>query len=455
MKLIKKYLALLDLRNLFKKGVIRNILVVASITLLLKGIGFYKESVVAANFGLSEILDTFLIASLVPGFIMNVFIGAFKGVFIPNYIAELKTGNDISRFQATGFFITILVSALFTLIAVLFTDTYLENFFPGHTPEYYALIKSHFQYLIPCIFLWGLSSLLSGLLNIDNEFRLSTFAGLFVPIAIIICVFFFRDIFGNMVLAIGTLIGSIASLVYLLVVCFWKRIIHLAMPEFGNENAKIMFAQVPAKVSSGFLSGLNTVVDQYFAAQLVIGSIAAIDYGKKMPAFLIGMLVVAMTNVLLPYFSKIILQDRERTFKVVFKMIKITFIGAGICAIAGIFLTDFLVELFFQRKEFTSEDTELVSEIQKVFLVYTPFAIAGTILVNFLTSINKNAFMAYVSLGALILNIILNYILVQYYGVLGIAICTTVVVILKNIAMLLFTRRQSKLEAVSKNASIS
>lgn len=444
MKFLKQYLALVNIQALFKKKIIQNILTVGVITLLLKGIGFYKESVIAANFGLSEVLDTFFIAFLVPGFIMNVFIGAFKGVFIPNYIAELKTGNNVSSFQATGFFITFIISGLFTLIAFLFTDVYLENFFPEHTSEYYELIKSHFQFLMPCIIFWGLSSLLSGLLNIADEFRLSTFSSIFVPIAIIICVFVFRDVFGDMVLAVGTLIGSVAGFIYLLAVCLWKKIIHLSMPEFGNANAQLMFAQIPAKVSSGFLTGMNGVVDQYFAAQLAVGSIAAINYGNKMPAFLNGILVVAISNVLLPHFSKMFLENKKRTFEQMFKIIKIVFLVAGICAIIGVFLSDFLVAFFFQRKEFTAEDTELVADIQQIFLVYIPFSIAAMVVVNFLTSINKNTVMAYVSLGALVLNIVLDYVLIQYYGILGIALCTTIVVVGKDIVLLYYAYKLSK-----------
>ena len=433
-------------KNLFKKQLIRNIATVGIITLAAKGLGFFKESVVASNFGLSEVLDTFFIAFLVPGFIMSVFIGAFKSVFIPNYVAELKTGNDISSFQGTGFLITICVSALFTLIAFLFTDVYLENFFPNHDPGYYALIKNHFQYLMPCIIFWGISSLLSGLLNIDNEFRLSTFSDIFMPLAIIICLFLFRETFGDMVLAIGTLLGSIASFLYLLTICSIKKIIHVSMPDFKNSNARLMFAQVPAKVSSGFLTGMNGVVDQYFAAQLALGSIAAINYGNKMPAFLKGILVIAITNVMLPYFSKQILSNRKKTFDDLFKMLKIIFASAGLFAVVGIFLSDFLVALFFERNEFTAEDTSLVANIQKIFLIYIPFSIAAMVIVNFLTSLNKNSVMAYVSLAALLLNILLDYILIQYYGIFGIALCTTIVVILKDIALIWYAYSLSKKE---------
>ncbi|MFC4097901.1 murein biosynthesis integral membrane protein MurJ [Euzebyella saccharophila] len=445
-KIVKEF----DFKSLFQNQVITNILTVGILTILVKFIGFYKESVVAANFGLSEILDTFLIASLVPGFIDTVFLGAFKNVFIPSYVAELKKGKEISSFQSTGFIVTCLVSLFFMLIAYLFTDFYLETFFKGHTEEYYLMIKRQFQFLLPCIFIWGLSSLLSGLLNIYGEFRYSSLGTVFVPISIITSLFLLRDLLGYLVLALGTLLGSIIGLLYFFLLCKRKNILKLSRPDFRSQNAKIMFSQIPAKVSSGFLTGMNGVVDQYFAAQLAIGSIAAINYGKKMPAFLIGILVIAITNVLLPYFSKLILDDRQKSFKMVFKMMKITFLGGTLFAVLGILFTDFFVELFYQRKEFTPRDTELVSIIQKIFLIYIPFTIAGMINVNFLTSINKNAFMAYVSLIALVINIVLDYILIQYYGILGIAICTTIVVIIKNIIMFAFTYKESKKKLLLK-----
>ncbi|EAR01097.1 murein biosynthesis integral membrane protein MurJ [Maribacter sp. HTCC2170] len=444
--LIKNRLTELDLKNLFQKRVIQNILTVATITLFLKGIGFFKESIIAANFGLSEVLDTFFIASLVPAFISNVFIGAFKSVFIPNYIAELKTGNSIASFQAMGFFITGLVSLVFMIFAILFTDVYLELVFPGHSYEYYSQIKMQFYYLMPCIFLWGFSSLLGGLLNIDEEFKLTSYSSIFVPAAIILCIFLLDDLLGNMVLAIGTLIGSTLTFLFLLWISIQRKIIRLDFPDFSNTNARLMFAQVPAKVSSGFLTGMNSVVDQYFAAQLAVGSIAAINYGTKMPAFLVSLLLVALTNVLVPYFSKMAMENRRQTFSTVFKMFKFMFIGASICALVGILMTDFLVELFFQRKEFTSDDTILVSHIQKIFLIYAPFTVSGMILVNFLTSINKNAFMAYLSFGALILNIVLDYLLMMQYGILGIAFATTLVTITKGFILFFYTYNLNKKE---------
>ena len=54
------------------------------------------------------------------------------------------------------------------------------------------------------------------------------------------------------------------------------------------------------------------MVDQFFAAQLAIGSIAALNYALKIPAFAIGIIVIAINKVLLPYFSKSVLEDKKK-----------------------------------------------------------------------------------------------------------------------------------------------
>ena len=363
----------------------------------------------------------------------------------------MKIKGDKGSFQATSFLITVVVSIVFMGIAYLCTDTFLEELYPGHPSSYYSLVKQQFYVLLPCVIFWGLSSLIGGLLNIADEYRLSTSGGIFTPLAIIACLIFFKDAFGNQVLAAGTLIGAVLGLLYFLVVGLSKKILFFGVPDFQNNNIKILFSQIPAKVSSSLLTGLNSVVDQFFAAQLVIGSIAALNYGLKIPYFLSGLLVIAITNVLLPHFSRSILENRKKTFDSLFKTLKVVFGTVTGLVIVGVLVSHDLVAVLFERKEFDSEDTYIVARLQQVFLIYLPFSIAGMIMVNFLTSINKNAIMAYIAFFALILNIVLDYIFMQYYGILGIAICTTVIFILKNVTMFIYIYRLYKTRAKSED----
>ncbi|WP_452230244.1 murein biosynthesis integral membrane protein MurJ [Lacinutrix sp. MEBiC02404] len=435
------------LKKVIKNPTVINVITVAIISILVKGLGFYKEIIVAGSFGLSELLDTFFIAAMLPGFISEVFLNAFKSVFIPNYIAEKKSTNKLGAFQSSSFIITLSIALLFIVISYLFTDVFLETFFEGHTPDYYHLIKTQLYYLLPCILFWGFASLLSGLLNIYDEFRYASIYPVFTSIAMIVCLLFFKEQLQEKVLAVGMLIGSITQFLFLLVVAINKKIIKIAKPDFQGLHTQTMFKQVPAKVSSGFLTGLISVTDQFFAAQLIIGSIAALNYGLRIPAFFTAIIVMALGNVLLPYFSKLTLTNKDEAFKTLYYILKRLFIGLIIVSVVLIFLSDFIVELCFERNEFSSEDTKTVANIQRMFLIGLPFTICGNIIVRFLTSINKNAFMAYISFATVILNIILDIVLMKYYGVFGIALCTALLQMFRSLVYLKYTTNQQKVLA--------
>lgn len=427
-----------------KNPISRNILLIGVLTMMAKGFGFFKETVIASTYGLSEILDTFLIAILIPNFVNNVFLSAIGNVFIPNYVRESKISKKLASFQTNGFVITVGISLFFMIISILITDVYVEFFFKGHTDHYYQLIKTQFYYISPCIIIWGISSLISKLLHLNEVFSMPTISGILVPISILITIFALKESAPELALAIGTLLGSSVQLLVLLVFALKKKIILLGIPSFRSENVKLMFAQLPAKVSSGFLTGLLPVTDQYFAAQLVVGSIAALNFGLKVPALITTIAIVAINSVLLPFFSKQAAENEKLAFQSLFKIIRHLFLISLVASIIFIVFSSPLVSLLFERNSFTSESTDIVSKVQTIFLVYVPFTISGMVLVNFLTSINKNNFMALVSFIGALLNLILDYILAKAYGIYGIAICTTCVVIIRFLILLNYTIKLKK-----------
>jgi len=440
------------IRKGFKSPTIKNIIIVGAVTLFVKGLGFFKEAVVADSFGLSEILDTFYIAILIPGFMSTVFLGGFQSVFIPNYVIELKSGNDIRAFQTTCFLVTILIAVAFCLIAILFTDVYLENFFSGHTEGYYNLIKTQFYFVIPCMIFWGLSSMLNGLLTIYDEFTFSSMNSIFTPITIMICLFFFKEELGNIVLAIGTLIGSILNFLFLLIIALQKNIIKLGFPDFVSKNIKELFIQLPAKLSANILTGINPIVDQYFAAQLIIGSIAALNYGVKIPMFSIGLVTLALGSVLLPYFSKKVIENRDKAFSELKRILKFLLIGSSIVAIVLIIISSPLISLVFERNAFTSDDTLVVSGIQQLYLIQIPAYITTIIMVRFLESINKNRFMVLAAVICLILNITFNYFLIQHIGVYGLALATSAVAVVNSLILYYYISYLNKQQTTNSKA---
>lgn len=436
-------------KDIASTQLIRYMFTVGLVTVITSGFGFYKETVIASTIGLSELLDTFYIAVLIPGFIQTVFIGSLTSLFIPNYITELSTTNRKGEFQAVSFLIIAVLSAVLTLLCLVFSIYFLELVFPGHDTAYYNLIRTQMYIILPCLIFWGYASMLGGLLDINNKFFISSISPIFNTFTILICLFFFRDYLQEKVLAVGLLSGSVCVFLYLLVFTIREKALFLQKPKL-NSNMWVMIQQLPPKITSALLTGLNGFVDQFFAVQLVVGSISAINYGIKLPVFTVSIIIIVIGTVLLPHFSRLVNTDMQKAYDQLFQILKIVFFGSLFVTILTFIFSDELIWLLFERKEFKPEDTLIVSKIQQITLVYVPFYICTLVCVKFLTAINKNKFMAWTSFWNLLLNLTLNIILVKYYGVYGLVASTTIVYIIASFIYVGFTIRQFRVYLAAK-----
>ncbi|WP_299520390.1 murein biosynthesis integral membrane protein MurJ [Winogradskyella sp.] len=423
--------------------VLRSMFIVGVITMLVKALAFYKETIVAGAFGLNEVIDTFIIASLIPTFVNSVFISSLTNLFIPNYIIELKNEGNKASFQSIVFIMVFLISLISAVVILISIDGILDIIYPNQPEENYQLVKDQLYVILPCLFLWGVSIVVSGLLEIENRFLISTAVGLIPLATMILFLFYLIDTLGEMVLAYGTLAGTILAFIYLLFFALKYKQISLGKPEF-NRNSRQMLKQLPPKVSSGFLSVMNNFIDQFFAGQLVVGSLAALNYGNRIPAFFVAIVIMSLGNVLLPHFSRLVNDDLKGAYQYLFKILKWMFLAVLVFSIiAGIF-SELIIELWLERDQFTSEDTAKVALIQQILLIHVPFYLCTLVLGKFLTSLNLNTFMAWISFFNLLINIILNVILIKYYGVYGLALSTTLVLIISSCFYFGYTYRNYK-----------
>lgn len=422
---------------------VKSMVTVAAITFLIKILAFYKETIIASTFGLSEVLDTFILAALIPAFVQSVFLNSLKHLFIPNYITELKNNGNKSSFQSVIFLMTLSISVISIILAYLFIDIFVEVIAPDKSESYYQLVKSQLYIILPSLVFWGFSSVMSGLLEIENRFFVANIGELFPLVTMLLFLFFLRDSLGDLVLAYGTLVGSVIGFIYLLLLSIKFKDLSLSKP-FMNANSKMMLRQLPPKITSSFLSIMNSFIDQFFAGQLIVGSIAALNYGNRIPAFGVTIVIMALGSVLLPHFSRLVNEDLKSAYQYLFKILKLVVIAGIIVVIIAIFCSDWIVQMWLERNEFTHQDTIKVSTIQKILLANVPFYLCTLIIVKFLTSINKNKFMAKISFVNLVVNIILNVILIKQYGVFGLALSTSFVLIISSCFYFGYTYRHYK-----------
>jgi len=398
----------------------KNIFTVAICILIVKIFGFAKEAFISNAFGMTNLLDSFFILMLVPVFFKNVFIGAFKAVFIPNYIHAKSKKEFYPNLIALTTFLSLLLIIIVSLI-LPYINEYLTRNYSNEISK--IVFDNQYLFLI-CIPLWSFSALISGFLDIKKNFIKSAITPVISSITIILVLTIFTPSISNLFHAF--LFGIFLEFIYLFLLNPLK--FNFSKIDFSNEDTKTLLSQFAPKLISGLIIGLNPIIDQTFSSSIGNGAISSLNYGSKFPVFAISIISIAVGNVLLPYFAELKNKRSSYVLKELNKKIIVIFIF-GIFCIAFLFIFgESLIRLFFEHGKFTAEDTKLVNNILRMFSYQIPFYILNILLVRFLTAFNLNKFNIFSSSVSVFLNLICNYFLIKKYGVSGIALSTSVVI---------------------------
>ena len=92
----------------------------------------------------------------------------------------------------------------------------------------------------------------------------------------------------------------------------------------------------------------------------------------------------------------------------------------------GLFAKE-IVGFIYMRGQFTENDLELVVPIFRAYLFQYPFYILSTVQNQLAVARGQTRFFGALAIFGFLLNALLNYVLIQKFGVTGIAIATSVV----------------------------
>ena len=135
--------------------------IVGFLTAFVKLAAFVKELVVAWRFGTGDEIDAFLIAFVVPSFIVNVVAASFSSALVPTYIKVLEKEG---RKSADKLFSGVVLCGLFllgitTIVAVCTAPIYLPWIASGFSSEKLDLTFRLLCAISPFVLLSGMMSL--------------------------------------------------------------------------------------------------------------------------------------------------------------------------------------------------------------------------------------------------------------------------------------------------------
>ena len=412
-----------------------------------------KDIIVAAWFGVGNALDAFLIALLLPTFVIGVVASSFNAALVPIYIeVREQEGQESAQklFSGTVSMSLGLLAALAVLLG-LSGPLLLPLLGSGFGPDKLALALGLFYVLLPTIVLNGLATTWAAVLNAGERFALAAISAILVPLSVIACLLAFGHTWGIYSLAGGMVIGFILQLCVL----GWglKRQGINVLPRFSAHHPalrRVVGQYLPMVVGSVLMSG-TLLIDQSMAAMLKPGSVSTLSYGNKLVTLVLGIGTMALATAVLPYFSKMVAKSDwpsiRHSLKTYTRLILVVTIPFTAFAIA---LSVPIVRVLFQRGQFTEADTAQVAHVQAMLLLQIPFYTLGVLFVRLISSLQANQILMWGTAISFVVNITMNYVLMQVFGVAGIALSTTLVYIVS--CAFLLTMLLRKLRAVERQA---
>ncbi len=414
---------------------------IGALTLIVQFVGLAKDLLVAAQFGTSDALDAFLMAMVVPTFIINIVAGSFHSALIPIFV-RVKDKEGEKAAQELFSRLTVYCAA-FLLLVLLFIGFLGHLIMPlmasGFHKEKVALTQDLFYWLLPMIVFQGMIVIWSATLNTYGRFSLPAIAPVLLPLITMIVLISVGSRLGIYSLVIGT-IGGFA--LQLIMIGLGLRSQGLRLRErWEKNNAQIremMGQYLPIVAGAALMSG-TMLIDQAMAAALQPGSLSALNYGGRLVTAVLGLTAASIGTAAFPYFSK---QVADKDWGTLRQMLTdylrwIFAITVPISLLIYVF-SEQIVRLLYERGAFLPEDTYLVARVQSFLIFQIPFYISGILVVRVISSLQANQILMWGSGVNLLFKIIMNYLFMGWLGVAGIALSTSVMYFVSFIFVYVF-----------------
>jgi putative peptidoglycan lipid II flippase len=432
----------------------KSVLIIIILSLVSKFLGFIREVLIAAKFGLGMETDTFFITisaiTLLTGIISNV----IKTTSVP-ILSEIETKEGKQgkiNYTSNMINIVALLSTIVAIFAWFFSPVIISLIAKGFYGEQYNLAIKLFRIGLPMVILSSTIGAITGFLQSEQRHISSAAIGFPFNFVYIFYLVFLSSKFGIKGLMVA---GVFAVLCQLLIqIPETKKSNYTYKYIFNLKNKyirKVLHLSIPVLVGVA-ITDLNIIIDKTIASTLIPGSISALNYANKLISLVLGVFISAITTVIFPLLSKESSSDNIAGMKQIICYGNNTILLITIPATVGlIVLSTPIVQIAFQRGEFDSSATLMTS---KALIFYSLGLISmsiRTLLLRVYYSLQDTKTPLINGALSVGLNIVLNLILVKFMAHAGLAFATSIAITIAVILMFNGLRKKIGVLGIKRN----
>lgn len=401
---------------------------VTSAGLVVKILATGKEFVVAGLYGRSDAMDAFLIAALIPALLVNLISESMNQALVPTFIrVRERSGLQAAQQLLSGAMLwTCLLLVAVSAGMALGAHGILSLIGSHFSAPKLALCRQIFYALLPLVLVTGIATNCTAVLNTIEKFALPALAPAVIPLSIIAGALLLSRNMGVWAMVWSTMAGS----AFHAALTIWMLKLHgypLRIHWYGGSEATREVARQygPVLLSSVVASG-GMIADQSMAAMLPPGSIAALAYAGRFVSVVLFLLAGAVSTAMTPYFSQMVAQaDWAGCREALRTWVRNTAVVSIPVALAFIAGSRLLVRITFQHGVFGPQDTAVVASVLAMYALQIPFFVCSRVHYRFLVALRRTDIVLYCGVVNLLLDVILNLILMHWFGIAGIALATS------------------------------
>ncbi len=404
---------------------------------------FIRDIVMARQFGLGGELDAFVVAAVVPMFLVAVLSVPIGTSIVPVFLA-VRERESAAAALALARRVAILFLAAALVLAVLLAAAgpqLLEAAGWSALPEKADRTQAIMLWMLAIFVFSGLVTLANGLLNALGHYVVPAAAQAVVPIVAIVALLLFGVSHGAIVAAVAMFAGQLVNLALVFRALAVRGVSLLPAQAAAVKTGLFVSQYLPLVAAAAFMQ-LTVPVSTAMASVLPEGSVAALGLGSKAVLFATGLIGAAIASVVLPYFSRYMAQNRllDARRELSFLLLAGTVIAIPV-TLALHLLSEPFVRLAFEGGAFGSAEVGIVSRVMANGILQLPFYVVSVLLLKFAIATRHSGRVMLAAGIGLAANILLNLVLMERLGAPGIALSMTLAAALAaGLMLLLFCR---------------
>lgn len=423
-------------------SVIRSTIKMAIATFFSRILGLVREQVMAAYFGASGVTDAFLVAYRIPNLLRDLFAeGAFSSAFVPTFVEANQQSQQESReLMWSLFWLLFFITGTICLGIIIFAPQLISLFAPAFTkdPGKFELTVNLTRIMAPFLTFVSLAALFMGALNSLKVFFIPALAPASYNVMSILSMLGLSGVLTKMgyhpiySLGIGAMLGGFMQAVVQLPLIWKKGFKPLWPKKFWTPRSKKVVKLIGPGLIGFAAAQVNLLITTILATP-IIGATSWLNYSFRLFQLPVGILSVSIGNSNLVHFSEAWKKGDESGAKAQLQQsYYLSFLTVMPALVILYCLSDEIVNLIFERGQFTRESTIMTGEALRMYALGLPFYGLYKIWVPTFYALDRQKIPVLASLLSIGVNIAFCLLLTPIFGFKILALGTTLSVLVNS-----------------------